>query len=442
PKSDLQRDIGTLDLKDNEERFEVKFFVKNLAGWYNLLKIFHLSSIHEEQYVTYDEIKKHSEGIIFILPAGNHDVKRYKQFKDIYVQFNPTVWSSDETDKKHLLDIQKLVLSKDKNTKPIILVDSYYLDKDEYEVKGLLNSIVKGKFHHSSKDQFFKDKDYIIEHITSLFSEKNQQRGFDYMSEMIDNLDEMISTIDFKIPLGKKYLPDYEMNEPEKKLAKDNKALFEYYCKKLFKEKIQSNKSLDIKAYKERLELEKNLIIEGNVVDYFLILKDIVDWCKERNILLGIGRGSAAGSLVSYMFDITHLDPIKYNLLFERFLNKARLLTGALPDIDEDVPSNHRQDIINYVMGKYGEDQVACIGTSQNFKLKSLLKDVLKLKGVDFSYANLITSFFTKEYDFAGVEGIYQMAAKEQKVKDLINQHHDTIELMDLCMFQPRSFGI
>ena len=438
-KENIKSIVGiTLDLKLNDERYEIKLFVKNTVGWYNLLKIFHDSVKTDEQYITYDELKVCYEGLILVLPSNDIDSKLFKHFENLYYQFNPTIWSSEETDKKSLLQLKSSY--NNKKIKKILISDSFYLDKEDYEVKQILNTIVKGKFQYSSKDQFFKDKDYLINSAFSLF-EQGSQLGPEFVEQLLDNFSEFENLIDFKIQLGKKYLPEYEMDEEEKAIAKTNLELFQYYCEKNYKEKILTQK-VKHEIYRERLDREMQLVIEGNVFDYFLILADICKWCRTNGIITGLGRGSAAGSLISHILGITTLDPIEHNLLFERFLNKGRLFSGALPDIDEDVPSNHRQDIINYVIGKYGVDQVACIGTSQNFKLKSVLKDALKIANVDFSYANFITSFFGKEYDFSGVEAIFQVAAKEPKLKELINKHHHLIELLELFIFQPRSFGI
>jgi len=434
---DIKPILGaSFDINIGSEKVDTKFYVKSKEGWMSILRLLHEANSGDDMSITFDDLIENSKDLVIVIPAS---CKNYKKFialpEDVYVQFDTTEFNSNETDTKRLNDLKTVYNS---NLNPVLVSDAFYLDKEDHVIKDVINTVGKVNFQFSSSDQYFKSKQELVEKAEGLFADDD--KAVEFVKKLIKNTREIDELCDYTLHEKKSHLPEYEMNEDEVDLADTNIDLFYHYIELGFAEKIAGKDNE--KEYKERLDYEISVLIEGNVIDYFLILFDIVNWCKKNNILPGIGRGSAAGSLVSYLMGITGLDPLEHGLLFERFLNKARMLTGALPDIDQDVPSAHRQDIIEYVKTKYGKDQVACIGTSQNFKLKSLLKDMLKLKNVDFKEQNFITSMLTKEYDFADVGGLFELATKEPKILEVINDHWENIEMMDLCMFQPRSFGI
>ena len=138
-------------------------------------------------------------------------------------------------------------------------------------------------------------------------------------------------------------------------------------------------------AYKERLAYELGVIDEMGFNDYFLIVWDVMDYARRAKIMPGAGRGSAAGSLVAYVLRITHVDPIKYNLLFERFLNKERY---NMPDIDLDFPDNRRDDMLHYVRDKYGMEHVAQISTFGTLAAKMSLRDTARVFGLSQTESN------------------------------------------------------
>ena len=427
---------ASFDINVENERVDTKFYVKSCIGWQSILRLLHEANSGDDLSIAFDDLIKNFKDLVIVIPASCDNYKKFTDItEDVYVNFDTTEFNSNDTDTQRLNDLKKVFNS---NLNPVFANDAYYLDKEDSEIKNIINTIGKVNFQFSSSDQYFKSKQELVEAVEFLFDDEN--KAISLVKRLLKNTREIDSLCNYTISERKSHLPEYEMNDDEIGLADTNIDLFYYYIELGFVEKVAGKDNE--KEYRERLEYEISVLIEGNVIDYFLIIFDIVNWCRKNHILPGIGRGSAAGSLVSYLLGITGLDPLEYGLLFERFLNKARMLSGALPDIDQDVPSAHRQDIIEYVKNKYGTDQVACIGTSQNFKLKSLLKDMLKLKNVDFKEQNFITSMLSKEYDFADLNGLYQLATKEPKILEVINDHWEHIEMMDLCMFQPRSFGI
>lgn len=165
--------------------------------------------------------------------------------------------------------------------------------------------------------------------------------------------------------------------------------------------------------YQDRLNRELKDIHDMGFDDYFLIVHDVVNWCASKNILMGYGRGSAGGSLVSYCLGITNIDPVKYKLIWERFLNKGR---GGLPDIDTDVPRSKRQEVLNYIRERFSNNNVAQIVTYNKLAARAVLKDVLKVYGVPFDEANKITSLIPIKNDD---HGQIDLADAIQKVPEL-----------------------
>lgn len=151
--------------------------------------------------------------------------------------------------------------------------------------------------------------------------------------------------------------------------------------------------------YIERLDEELGVFKEAGLADYFLIVADIFDFCKEKKYLTGVSRGSVGGCLVAYLLDITKIDPLQYKLIFSRFYNKGR--KGSLPDIDFDIPKFAREDVINYVVGKYGKDKVSHIATYQTLKGRSSLKAVFRAFDMPFSEINRITENIEDEAKIA-----------------------------------------
>jgi DNA polymerase III subunit alpha len=151
--------------------------------------------------------------------------------------------------------------------------------------------------------------------------------------------------------------------------------------------------TVDNKSYKDRLEYEINTIIQMGYPGYFLVVQDFINWAKKNNILVGDGRGSGAGSLCAFALGITNVDPIKYDLYFERFLNPARV---SMPDFDIDFQKDRRDEVIQYVKTKYGADKVAQIGTFGTFKAKKSIKDVARTLGYSLTMANTLCKLYPK----------------------------------------------
>ena len=304
--------------------FEVLIYAKNYDGYKNLIKI---NSLKQEKLVELDDLEEYLDNVLVILPSAS--VGLYTWFKDrCKVYFGYTN------------QIEKINVYKYSS-------DCLYIKK----IKTLKQESV----------------DYL-KYLDMLRKEVVQEHD-EYFDMNIDNTnyDKFINEINIEIPKNNRYIPKYRDNSKEFLRLLASKGLMKRLNGKISK------------IYQDRLNYELSVIEKMGFVDYFLIVYDYVLYAKKNNILVGPGRGSAAGSLVSFVLGITEIDPIKYNLMFERFLNPERV---TMPDIDIDFDALKREEVINYVKRKYGEKNVALGLTYTTLKAKLVLREVGKLLNI------------------------------------------------------------
>lgn len=258
---------------------------------------------------------------------------------------------------------------------PIIATnDIHYLEKNHHNAQDILVCIGTGKKKHDTKrfkmdnpELYFKSQDEMAE----IFSD---------MPEALSNTSVLAEKCDLKIPQPGPILPDYVI--PEEFENPDE------YLKYITWKGIKNRYSEITDEITKRVEYELDILLGMGFTGYFLIVWDFIDWAKKHDIPVGPGRGSGAGSIIAYAMEITDIDPLKYDLLFERFLNPERV---SMPDFDIDFCFEHRQDVIDYVTRKYGHDQVAGICTFGTLKTKAVLKDVARVLDIPFAESNAIS---------------------------------------------------
>ena len=313
----------------------IYLYAKNYEGYKNLLKI---NTLIQKKDITYIDLKKFNKDIICILPYSNYSI--YKELVSIYDLLY--IGYSNDYEKKNGINITNNIVY-------INEICSIYYDDIKY--LKILRSIDNDNIDLSNYSNAYLDKD--ISNEDSLSIEK------------------FVDLIDINIPKNGRYIPKYDDK------IKDSFTYLVSLCKKGLSKRLEGNVT---KEYSDRLIMELNVIKEMGFVDYFLIVFDYVRYAKTHNILVGPGRGSAAGSLVSYSIGITNVDPIKYDLLFERFLNPERI---TMPDIDIDFEYTKRDSVIDYVKDKYGYDKVANIMTFGTLGSRQVVRDVGKVLDVN-----------------------------------------------------------
>ena len=323
--------IPGLEVSIDEKK--VYLYAKNYSGYQNLCYI-------TSNPISIENIKNNSKDLIMVLPYKSKSLYNEFNFPDTYLAFN----EFDEIDysfKNIYLNIVKC------------------LNKDDLEYLKYLELIKIGK---SISDEIAIDNDYYKE--------------IELDKTILDNYEEINNLCNFEVKKND-LLPKYSFIE------EDSKTYLEKLCKKGLMKRFDNKVPM---KYADRLIMELDVINQMGFNDYFLVVWDYVKFAKKNNILVGPGRGSAAGSLVSYSLGITDIDPIKYDLLFERFLNKDRI---TMPDIDIDFDSNRKEEIVNYVINKYGRKRVSNIITYGTMKSKMVLRDVGRI----FNLEDKIDSF-------------------------------------------------
>ena len=354
-------------LEPNETKFLI--YVKNSIGYENLLNLSKMKANGEK--LSLKDLINNQKGLIFVsggynsvidqtaLYGNETTIKDYlisykNNFDDFYVgiNFNYEIQKNYSTKL-----INKLAINNNIKTLPIHQT-SYLHDED----KSVLETLLKIE---NNKNEILEDANFkmlSLNEINNLYK--------DY-SNVEKDLQFFLNSINFELTIPKFNLPIYET--PENINGKD-------YLKSLarvgLKRRLQLTKIKDDTNYIKRLEHELDIITNMSFENYFLVVYDFIKYAKDNKILVGPGRGSAAGSLVSYCLGITNIDPIKYGLMFERFLNPARM---SMPDIDIDFPDNKREQVINYVKEKYGNNHICSITTYSSFAERSSIRDVARV---------------------------------------------------------------
>lgn len=316
----------TIVIKDKKGKLlSGKCFVKNNTGWKNLLLVnTQINVLSVDQCIEEEKLLELGEGLIFIFhpsyfPFSEEKIELYKRsFSQCYFQLETCSYTNEESDRNFLLNTGKYLSST--LLKPILISDAYYLEEEDSHIRSIL-SFLSEKRDLLSTNQYFKNFQQEIVILSQLFEKDEDFQTI--INSCVESLVEVERDCkSFEIQTGVFKLPKYKMTEEESQKYETNEDLFYDLIDKNFPLKVPPDKE---EKYSERLVHELSVIQRGGFIDYFLILWDIVRWCKENDILTGIGRGSAGGSLVAYILEITRIDPIEYNLLFERFLNEGRL---------------------------------------------------------------------------------------------------------------------
>jgi len=357
-------------------------YSKNIEGYKNLIK---LATIKSDRELTYDDLTTYKDNLILIMPSSNFNEFIYNLYEDKYIGYSKKEERKQTKDKYVLIN----------NVKYLNKKDSIYLDY----LTMIKESKILGEYELNT-NQF----NYLLspKEVQSLLNEIDIQNTIDISNKC-----------NLELSYNSGLLPVYDQNIDSKKFLHD-------LSHKGLNKRLNGNIP---KEYLDRLETELKVINDMGFNDYFLIVYDYILYSKKNNILVGPGRGSAAGSLVSYTLGITDIDPIKYNLLFERFLNKERI---TMPDIDVDFDANKRMDVIDYVINKYGEKKVVGIITFNTLGAKQVIRDVGKVLNINQRLIDTIAKMCTKDLN---------TSYKENKnLQKLVNNSEELKKLYDISL--------
>ena len=361
---------------------------KDNEGYRNLMKIVSIGFVEGFYYkprIDMEVLEKYSDGIIALsacmsgdVPSaildGNYEKAREKALalNRIFGQGNFYLELQNNGIKEQNLVNQGLIRLSEEAGIPLVATnDAHYLRRGDALAHEVLLCIQTGK-KITDEDRMRFDSDQLY-----LKSPEEMEEAFRNIPEAIANTVRIAESCNVELEFNKLHLPGF--------VVPDNRDPYEYLCS-LCEEglKWRCVDAESIPEYRQRLEYELQVIRQMGYVDYFLIVWDFIRYARENGIRVGPGRGSAAGSLVAYTLGITSIDPIRYNLLFERFLNPERV---TMPDIDIDFCYERRSEVIDYVINKYGEDKVAQIITFGTMAARAVIRDVGR--ALDIPYAEV-----------------------------------------------------
>ena len=437
-----------LDDKSTKQRFHLILIAKNETGYKNLMYLSSMSYIEGFYYyprINKKILKEHSEGIVcssaclqgevsWHLNLSDRNVKfgakGYERAKEVALEYKE-IFGDDfyleimrhGIGDQRRIDDDILRIAQETGIKVIATNDTHYTFKARAAAHEVFMCIAMNKtlddpsrLRHSVHEFFVKSK----EQMSELFLD---------IPEVIENTQEIVNKCNLEIKLGNPTPPNFKFTleyakernlglpEPENRYSFKNDAVFfEYECRKGLEERLKFVPENLHEEYKKRLDIEIDIINRMNFPGYMMIVWDFINEAKSRGVPVGPGRGSAAGSLVAYSLKITDLDPIPYNLLFERFLNPERV---SMPDIDVDFCQSRRGEIIDYVTQKYGKFNVAGVITFGKLLAKGVIRDVARVCDMPYAEADAMAKLIPDELNIT-LKDAYE---KEPKIAELISQN-------------------
>ncbi|WP_313561949.1 DNA polymerase III subunit alpha, partial [Ruminiclostridium cellobioparum] len=363
---------------------------KNQTGYKNLMKIVSLGFTEGFYYkprVDYRTLEKYSEGIIALSACLSGDIPAailnndYEKAVELANRLN-TIFGQDNfylelqhngISDQNLVNQQLIKLSKELGIPLVATNDAHFLTREAAQSHEILLCIQTGKtINDENRMKFNTDEVYVK-------SPEEMYENFRNVEPALENTVKIAEMCNVELEFGKLHLPGFTVEE--------GYTPYEYLKEKCYKGLVQKFGENCSEEVKERLEYELSVISSMGYVDYFLIVWDFIRYARENDIMVGPGRGSAAGSVVSYCLGITSIDPLKYNLLFERFLNPERI---SMPDIDIDFCYERRQEVIDYVISKYGKDKVSQIITFGTMAARAAIRDVGRALDVPYGEVDVI----------------------------------------------------
>ncbi len=412
--------------KEDDERFHLILLAKNHAGYKNLLKLVtlsHLEGFYYKPRIDFEILEKYSEGIIATsacinsqigqaLLAGKDGKAELQRYMDIFGEdFYLELQHHQNLPEQHTVNAGLKSLSRQMGVKLIATTDSHYLVPEDATAHDVLLCL------QTKKERSDQNRLCMLGEDFSFTDGSSTIEAFRDTPEAISNTVLISEQVDLEIPLGKIVLPTYSLPEsttPEQELR--------HMCEEGLASRFGG---VITNILRERLEYELAVILKAGYAAYFLIVQDFVNWAKKQGIVVGPGRGSAAGSLVAYLLRITNVDPIQYDLLFERFLNPERV---SMPDIDLDFADSRRDEVLGYIEEKYGHDHVAQIITFGTMAARVSIRDVGRVIGAPYSFcdqlAKLIPQNMTLDMATKAVPELRDFVASNDQAKEIMGIAH------------------
>lgn len=400
---------------------------KDMTGYKNLMKLVSAGSLEGFYYkprIDYELLQEYTEGLVCLSACLAGDVQRllvqndYKGAKRMAERLHG-MFGEDfylELQDHGIPDQQRinpllLKLADELKVKLVATNDVHYVDKDDAYAQQVLMCIqTVTTIDAPSKMSFATDEFYLK-------APKEMAKLFSYIPEALENTREVADKCNLEFEFGSNHLPEFRVP--------DGYTNYEY-LKHLSEEGLAERYEEITPEIRERFDYELSTIDSMGFTDYFLIVWDFVNFAKQNDIMVGPGRGSAAGSIIAYSLGITNIDPIQYNLLFERFLNPERI---SMPDIDIDFCYERRQEVIDYVTQKYGQERVAQIITFGTMGARLVIRDVARVMNMSVADADKLAKMVPFELKMT----IDKALGRNPKLKAEYENNPDAKQVIDIA---------
>lgn len=416
--------------REDGRAYHLLLLTKNLVGYKNLIKLVsaaHLEGFYYKPRIDWELLEKYHEGLIAtssclggeiprLIAAGRlfEAEEKILRYRDLFgpENFYLEIQDHPELPGQDKLNQELISLSRKLRIPLVATNDNHYFRKDDAEAQDILLCLQnKKKLSDTDRMKMIGYGDY------SFRSNADMIAAFSHVPEAIENTLKIAADCNLEIELGQVQLPHFEVPA-----GYDENSYLRQWCEQGILKRFPDAQKKALSLIHERLDYELSVITKMGWPSYFLIVADFIKWAKDNKIVVGPGRGSAAGSLVCYLTGITNLDPLKYDLLFERFLNPERV---SMPDIDMDFADIRRGEVLNYVGEKYGHDHVAQIITFGTMAARAAVRDVGRVLDEPYDYcdriAKSIPMFMKLEEAIKTVPELREMYNNESAAKRILD---------------------
>lgn len=439
PRSRFDKSAGAM-----YRPYHLILLCKNETGYKNLIKMVSLGfteGFYSKPRVDTELIKEHSQGLICLsgcvageiprkITSGDYDAARETAllYNSIFGQGN------------FYIEVQNHGISEEAKVLPALLRlsaetgiplaatnDAHYVKKEDAKIQRILLAIQTNTLLSENIPIAFPNDEFYLK------SENEMRALFRGAEQAVDNTAKIAEMCDFKMEFGVLKLPRFDLSEEQKKrFGNDNITFFTNMCRYGLKKRYGKNPDEEVV---KRLEYELDVVIRMGYVDYYLIVWDFIAYAKSRDIPVGPGRGSGAGSLAAYCIGITDIDPIRYKLLFERFLNPERV---SMPDFDIDFCYERRQEVIDYVIRRYGQDRVAQIVTFGTMAAKAAVRDVARVLDMPYSVGDTVSKLIPQALHMT-LDKALEVSPELKKLYDTDLKAHEIIDTARAIEGMPRN---
>ncbi|MFZ2310175.1 MAG: DNA polymerase III subunit alpha, partial [Patescibacteria group bacterium] len=421
--------------RNDAKNYHLLLLAKNNTGYKNLIKLIsaaHLEGFYYKPRIDWELLQQHHEGLIASTACLGGEIaqyilasdlvgakKRILEYNDLFGQGNFYLEMMDhkELPGQERVNNALIELSKETGVPLIATNDIHYFKKEDATAQDILLCLQnKKKIDDTDRMSMVGLGDY------SMRSNADMIEAFKHIPEAIENTLKIADMCDVEIDLGNVQLPHFEVPD-----GYDGNSYLKFLAEEGIKKRYKDldKNSEQAKVIYDRMNYELSVVEKMGWPSYFLIVSDFVNWSKDNGIVVGPGRGSAAGSLVCYLTGITNLDPLKYDLLFERFLNPERI---SMPDIDMDFSDVRRNDVLDYVTKKYGEDHVSQIITFGTMAAKAAVRDVGRVLNIPYDFCDSLSKdipMFTK---------LDEAIKTVPELKEKYNKNPDAKKILDYAL--------